>query len=144
MSVSTRAAQPTLGFGQFASGLLVLTALALTVAGAIAFGSLTTVKPMTDPAPQYAPAIIDHGSRGEMKSTPVSGGYYRPDGRGGLVFVPAIGKAAQTLPGFTGDPGFAPRPLDNGASTIGSGAEMRNDRETKINVGSNGPRLEAR
>jgi hypothetical protein len=142
MSVSTRAAQQTLGFGQFASGLLVLTALALTVAGAIAFGSITPVKPMTE-APLYAPAFIDHGSRGEIKAAPVSGGYYRPDGRGGLVYVPAIGKSAQTLPGFTGDPGFAPRPVDNGASKIGSGPEMRNDRETTINVGSNGPRLRA-
>lgn len=145
MSVSTRAAQQTLGFGQFASGLLVLTALALTVAGAIAFGSITPVKPMTE-APLYAPAFIDHGSRDEIGTKDqvrVSGGYYRPDGRGGLVWVPAMPAPAKTLPGFTGDPGYAPRPADNGASKIGSGPEMRNDRELTINVGSNGPRLGA-
>jgi hypothetical protein len=67
MSVSTRTAQQPLGLGQLGTTLVVI-ALALVVAAAVAFGSLAANKAEVAPAAGVGapPAVIDHGSRGEM------------------------------------------------------------------------------
>jgi hypothetical protein len=118
MSVSTRTAQQPLGLGQIGA-MLVVIALAIAVAGAVALGSLASKQAESVPAAKGAapPAFIDHGSRGEMNNVvPSKNGFFQPDGRGGIEFVPSAPKA---LPGLGGDPGFAPRSRADDGDILG-------------------------
>jgi hypothetical protein len=71
MSVSTRTAQRTLGFGQFGSMLVLLAVMAVVVA-AIAFGTIGAKKADVAPATGgFPPPVIrDLGSR-DISGTPV-------------------------------------------------------------------------
>jgi hypothetical protein len=66
MSASTRSAQQTMGTGRMGVALVAV-ALAIVLAGVIAFGQLLATKAQTAPAAGLAPAaVIDHGSRSEI------------------------------------------------------------------------------
>ena len=128
MSVSTRTAQRTLGAGQFGSMLVLLAVMAVVLA-AIAFGTIGAKKAEVAPATGgFAPPVIrDLGSR-EIPGEPVPG-YWRPDGRGGIEFVPTTGSA--------------PVGSSSGASLPSSAAHPSGKAPAQKH-GSNGPRLQPR
>jgi hypothetical protein len=61
MSGSTRTLQVTLGIGQIAAAIVAV-ALAVVLAGVVAFGPLTSTKPQTAPAEHGPQILIDEGS----------------------------------------------------------------------------------
>jgi hypothetical protein len=101
MSASTRIAQRTLGTSQL-GGMLVLLAVLATIVVALAFGSIGAKPAAVEPAAGFAaPVVRDLGSRDGINAQQ-GAGYWQPDGRGGLEFVPTLGKSANEYPSLGG------------------------------------------
>ena len=91
MSASTRTAQRTLGTSQL-GGMIVLLAVLAVIVAAIAFGTLGATKAVAPAAGAGANPVVDLVPRHEISAPKGVAGYWQPDGRGGLEFVPTPGK----------------------------------------------------
>ena len=88
MSASTRIAQRTLGTSQL-GGMIVLLAVLAAIVAAIAFGTLSATKADVAPAAGAgANPVVDLVPRHEIAAPKGVAGYWQPDSRGGLEFVP--------------------------------------------------------
>jgi hypothetical protein len=129
MSASTHPVQRTLGIGQL-GGMLVLLAVMAAIVAAVAIASLASTKATVTPARAGfpPPAVIDRGSRDDafVPSTKASDsglGYWQPDRRGGIEFIPtptigAAGGLASPLPHSDGS-------VDSNAGAGGNGPRLR-------------------
>ena len=102
MSASTRTAQRTLGTSQL-GGMIVLLAVLAAIVAAIAFGTLSATK--SDVAPEAGAVtnpVVDLVPRHEIGGQKALAGYWQPDGRGGLEFVPTGNGADNAYPSLGG------------------------------------------